>query len=320
MSGPSSQNSKQDEGTEVRRWGSVQSSNFEIKDYVALGEGCGGLDYCALAKISGPRFVLLRGPMARLHRVLGQFMLDLFTSEHGYLEHYLPGLVQAAALESTGQLPSLDEDLFKCIGQDSVDLYLTPSAEVSLISLEAGQSLLSAQLPLKMVALSTCFHSEAGAAGPDTLVTARQRQYDEVGMVQMIAPSDHDAALESLTSHVEHMLRLLGIPYRVIARCASGQGSGMGNTYELEVWMPSQGNYRTISSCKGAADCQDRRIQAGRVGADNGQITLALMVSCSLAVNRLLFAVLENCQQADGSILMPEVVRPYLNGVVTMGG
>lgn len=320
MNGPRSPNTEQGGQVEVRHWGSPRQFDFEIKSHATLGEACGGLSFLTAAKLSGPRFINLRGPIARMSRALGQFVLNVQTEEHGYEEYYAPCLLKAQVLESTGQVSSLEDDLFKTSHQNGADLYLTPSAEMSLINMVAGQALDADQLPLKMVMLTPCFNSEAGAAGPDTLVTARQRQYDEVGLVQVVAASESVAALKDVTSHVEYVLKSLGIPYRVITRSVSGVSIDMVDTFDLEVWVPSQGNYRVIGSCMGAGDSQVRRIRARRVEPDNGQITLALVVSGGLAVNRLLFTVLENYQQADGSILVPEVLRSYMNGVSTVSG
>ncbi|WP_238739272.1 MULTISPECIES: aminoacyl--tRNA ligase-related protein [Pseudomonas] len=318
MNGPRSLNTEQGGQVEVRRWGSPRQFDFEIKSHAVLGEACGGLSFFTAAKLSGPRFVSLRGPIARMSRALGQFVLNVQTEEHGYEEYYAPCLLKALALESTGQLSSIKDDLFKTSLRNGADLYLTPSAEMSLINMVAGQALDLEQLPLKMAMLTACFNSDAGAAGPDTLVTARQRQYDEVGLVQVVAASESVAALEDVTSHVEYVLKSLGIPYRVIARSVSGVSIDAVNTFDLEVWVPSQGDYRAIGSCMGAGDSQVRRIQARRVEPGNGRVSSAIVVSCGLAVNRLLFAVLENYQQADGSILVPEVLGSYMNGVSTV--
>ncbi|MBF8700287.1 aminoacyl--tRNA ligase-related protein [Pseudomonas putida] len=320
MNGQRSPNTEQGGQVEVRRWGSPRQFDFEIKSHATLGEACGGLSFLTAAKLSGPRFVNLRGPIARMSRALGQFVLNVQTEEHGYQEHYAPCLLKAEVLDSTGQLLGLEDDLFMASHQNGADLYLIPSVEMSLINMVASQALDADQLPLKMVMLTPCFNSEAGAAGPDTLVTAKQRQYDEVGLVQVVAASESVAALEDVTSHVEYVLKSLGIPYRVIARSVSGVSIEMVDTFDLEVWVPSQGKYRAIGSCRGARDSHIRRIRTRRVEPDNGRITLALVVSGGLAVNRLLFTVLENYQQVDGSILVPEVLRSYMNGVSTVPG
>lgn len=320
VNGARSLNTEQSGQVEVRRWGRPRQFDFEIKSHAVLGEACGGLSFLTAAKLSGPRFVSLRGPIARMSRALGQFVLNVQTEEHGYEEHYAPCLLKAEVLDSTGQLSGLEDDLFKASHPNEADLYLTPSAEMSLINMVADQALDADQLPLKMVMLTPCFNSEAGAAGPDTLVTAKQRQYDEVGLVQVVAASESVAALEDVTSHVEYVLKSLGIPYRVTARSVSGVSIDMVDTFDLEVWVPSQGKYRAIGSCRGAGDSQIRSIRTRRVEADNGRITLALVVSGGLAVNRLLFTVLENYQQANGSILVPEVLRSYMNGVSTVSG
>lgn len=319
VNGPRSPNTEQGGQVEVRRWGRPRQFDFEIKSHATLGEACGGLSFLTAAKLSGPRFVNLHGPIACMSRALGQFVLNVQT-EHGYEEYHAPCLLKAQVLESTGQLSSLEDELFKTSHQNGADLYLAPSVEMSLINIVAGQTLDADQLPLKMVMLTPCFNSEAGAAGADTLVTARQRQYDEVGLVQVVAASESVAVLEDVTSHVEYVLKSLGIPYRVIARSVRGVSIDMVDIFDLEVWVPSQGNYRAIGSCMGAGNSQVRRIRARHVEPDNGQVTLALIVSGGLTVNRLLFAVLENYQQADGSILVPEVLRSYMNGVSTIEG
>ncbi|AXM97090.1 aminoacyl--tRNA ligase-related protein [Pseudomonas plecoglossicida] len=314
MNGPRSPNTEQGGQVEVRRWGSPRQFDFEIKSHAVLGEECGGLSFLAAAKLSGPRFVNLRGPIARMSRALGQFVLNVQTEEHGYEEHYAPCLLKAEMLDSTGQLSGFEDDLFKTSHQNGADLYLTPSAELSLINMVACLALDGDQLPIKMVMLTPCFRSEAGGAGADTFVTVRQRQYDEVGLIQVVTPSELGTVHEAVISHVEYVMRLLGIPYRVMARRVNDLGIDAVYSYVLEVWIPSRGSYRTISSCM-ASDFQSRRIQARLVGPNHCQVTLAYAVSYNLAVNLLLFAVLENYQQADGSIRVPEVLRSYMSGV-----
>ena len=253
----------EDENVEVRRWGTPRSFDFEVKDHVALGEQHGYLDFETAAKLSGARFALMRGPIARLHRALAQFMLDLHVNEHGYEEAYTPYLVQAEALQGTGQLPKFEEDLFKIQrGDDQRDLYLIPTAEVSLTNI-VSQSILGAEeLPLKLTAHTPCFRSEAGSAGRDTRGMIRQHQFDKVEMVQIVRPEQSTAALEELTGHAEDVLKRLELPYRTMALCTGDMGFSAQQTYDLEVWIPSQGKYREISSCSNCGDFQARRMQA----------------------------------------------------------
>src|SRR5690606_15210270 len=253
----------EDDNVEVRQWGTPRAFDFEVKDHVAIGEQYGYLDFETAAKLSGARFALMRGPVARLHRALAQFMLDLHINEHGYEEVYTPYLVQAEALLGTGQLPKFEEDLFKVPrGEDQRDLYLIPTAEVSLTNI-VSQSILDAdKLPLKMTAHTPCFRSEAGSAGRDTRGMIRQHQFDKVEMVQVVRPEDSDRALEELTGHAEDVLQRLGLPYRALALCTGDMGFGAVKTYDLEVWIPSQNKYREISSCSNCGDFQARRMQA----------------------------------------------------------
>ncbi|CAD5109446.1 serine--tRNA ligase [Zestomonas carbonaria] len=306
----------EDHNVEVRRWGTPKSFDFEIKDHVALGEQHGWLDFETAAKLSGARFALLRGPIARLHRALAQFMIDLHTREHGYEEAYTPYLVQAPALQGTGQLPKFEEDLFK-IGRDGeADFYLIPTAEVSLTNIVAGEILEAKQLPLKFVAHTPCFRSEAGASGRDTRGMIRQHQFDKVEMVQIVEPSKSFEALENLTANAEKVLQLLELPYRVLALCTGDMGFSATKTYDLEVWVPSQDKYREISSCSNCGDFQARRMQARWRNPETGKPELVHTLNGSgLAVGRTLVAVLENYQQADGSIRVPEVLKPYMGGI-----
>ncbi|MBB4867490.1 seryl-tRNA synthetase [Pseudomonas nitritireducens] len=310
----------EDGNVEVRRWGTPRSFDFEIKDHVALGEQHGWLDFETAARLSGARFALMRGPIARLHRALAQFMIDLHTREHGYEEAYTPYLVQAPALQGTGQLPKFEEDLFKIQREDEADLYLIPTAEVSLTNIVAGQILDAKELPLKFVAHTPCFRSEAGASGRDTRGMIRQHQFDKVEMVQIVEPSKSWEALESLVGNAEKVLQALELPYRALALCTGDMGFGAAKTYDLEVWVPSQDKYREISSCSNCGDFQARRMQARYRNPETGKPELVHTLNGSgLAVGRTLVAVLENYQQADGSIRVPEVLKPYMAGIEVIG-
>ncbi|MGG2397130.1 serine--tRNA ligase [Pseudomonas sp. SH1-B] len=310
----------EDENVEVARWGTPRSFDFEIKDHVALGEQHGWLDFETAAKLSGARFALLRGPIARLHRALAQFMINLHTGEHGYEEAYTPYLVQAPALQGTGQLPKFEEDLFKVRREDQADLYLIPTAEVSLTNIVAGEILDAKQLPLKFVAHTPCFRSEAGASGRDTRGMIRQHQFDKVEMVQVVEPSTSFEALEGMTANAERVLQLLELPYRKLALCTGDMGFSAVKTYDLEVWVPSQDKYREISSCSNCGDFQARRMQARYRNPETGKPELLHTLNGSgLAVGRTLVAVLENYQQADGSIRVPEVLKPYMGGIEVIG-
>ncbi|MED5610937.1 MULTISPECIES: serine--tRNA ligase [unclassified Pseudomonas] len=310
----------EEDNLEVRRWGTPRSFDFAIKDHVALGEQHGWLDFETAARLSGARFALMRGPIARLHRALAQFMIDLHTREHGYEEAYTPYLVQAPALQGTGQLPKFEEDLFK-IGRDGeADLYLIPTAEVSLTNIVAGQILDARELPLKFVAHTPCFRSEAGASGRDTRGMIRQHQFDKVEMVQIVDPAKSWEALESLVGNAEKVLQALELPYRVLALCTGDMGFSAAKTYDLEVWVPSQDKYREISSCSNCGDFQARRMQARFRNPETGKPELLHTLNGSgLAVGRTLVAVLENYQQADGSIRVPEVLKPYMGGIEVIG-
>ncbi|WP_339730840.1 serine--tRNA ligase [uncultured Pseudomonas sp.] len=305
---------------EVSRWGTPRSFDFPIQDHVALGEQHGWLDFETAAKLSGARFAVLRGPIARMHRALAQFMINLHTSEHGYEEAYTPYLVQAPALQGTGQLPKFEEDLFKISREGEADLYLIPTAEVSLTNIVAGEILDAKQLPLKLVAHTPCFRSEAGASGRDTRGMIRQHQFDKVEMVQIVEPSKSFEALESLTANAERVLQLLELPYRKLALCTGDMGFGAVKTYDLEVWVPSQDKYREISSCSNCGDFQARRMQARYRNPETGKPELVHTLNGSgLAVGRTLVAVLENYQQADGSIRVPDVLKPYMGGIEIIG-
>ncbi|MFJ2320567.1 serine--tRNA ligase, partial [Pseudomonas sp. NPDC087817] len=310
----------EDDNVEVRRWGTPTTFDFEVKDHVALGEKFGWLDFETAAKLSGARFALLRGPIARLHRALAQFMINLHVNEHGYEEAYTPYLVQAPALQGTGQLPKFEEDLFKIAREGEADLYLIPTAEVSLTNIVAGEIVDSKLLPIKFVAHTPCFRSEAGASGRDTRGMIRQHQFDKVEMVQIVEPSTSMEALEGLTANAEKVLQLLGLPYRTLALCTGDMGFGAVKTYDLEVWIPSQDKYREISSCSNCGDFQARRMQARFRNPETGKPELVHTLNGSgLAVGRTLVAVLENYQQADGSIRVPDVLKPYMGGLEVIG-
>ena len=310
----------EDDNVEIRRWGTPTAFDFAIKDHVALGEQHGWLDFETAAKLSGARFALLRGPIARLHRALAQFMINLHTGEHGYEEAYTPYLVQAPALQGTGQLPKFEEDLFKISREGEADFYLIPTAEVTLTNIVAGEIVEHKALPIKLVAHTPCFRSEAGASGRDTRGMIRQHQFDKVEMVQIVEPSTSMDALEGLVGNAEKVLQLLELPYRTLALCTGDMGFSAVKTYDLEVWIPSQDKYREISSCSNCGDFQARRMQARFRNPETNKPELVHTLNGSgLAVGRTLVAVLENYQQADGSIRVPEVLKPYMGGIEVIG-
>jgi seryl-tRNA synthetase len=297
---------------EVRRFGMPREFTFEPKDHVALGERL-GMDFEAAGRISGARFVVLTGMLAKLHRALAQFMLDLHTKDHGYREAYVPYLVQAAALVGTGQLPKFEEDLFAVRGNPG--FYLIPTAEVPLTNLVRDQILAPERLPLKFVAHTPCFRSEAGAAGKDTRGMIRQHQFDKVELVQIVRPEHSYAALEELTGHAENVLKALELPYRVLSLCAGDTGPSSAKTYDLEVWLPSQKRYREISSCSNCESFQARRLQARWRNPESAKPELVHTLNGSgVAVGRALVAILENYQQEDGSIGIPTALAPYMGG------
>ena len=306
----------EDANVEVRRWGTPRELGFEPKDHVALGAPL-GMDFEAAGRISGARFVVMTGGLARLHRALVQFMLDLHTQHHGYVEAYVPYLVHATALQGTGQLPKFEEDLFVVRGDPG--FYLIPTAEVPVTNLVRDQILPPESLPLKYVAHTPCFRSEAGSAGRDTRGMIRQHQFDKVELVHIVRPEDSDAALEQLTAHAEAVLQALELPYRVLALCAGDVGFASAKTYDLEVWLPSQGRYREISSCSNCEAFQARRLQARWRNPATGKPELLHTLNGSgVAVGRALVAILENFQRADGSIALPSVLKPYLGGVTEL--
>jgi seryl-tRNA synthetase len=302
------------ENVEVSRWGTPRKFDFAIKDHVELGARHGWLDGEAGAKLSGARFTVLRGQLARLHRALAQFMLDLHTGEHGYTECNVPLLVNAETMQGTGQLPKFEGDLFSThVGE--AKRYLIPTAEVPLTNLVQGSIVDADALPLRLTAHTPCFRAEAGSYGKDVKGMIRQHQFEKVELVQVVEPSKSAAALEELTGHAETVLRKLQLPYRKMALCTGDMGFSAAKTYDLEVWLPSQDMYREISSCSNDTDFQARRMQARWRNPATGKPELVHTLNGSgLAVGRCLIAVMENFQNADGSITVPEVLRPYMGG------
>ncbi len=304
----------EDDNVEIRRWGEPRAFDFEPRDHVSLGEGLKGMDFETASRLAHSRFVVMRGAVARLHRALAQFMLDLHTSEHGYTEAYVPYLVNADTLYGTGQLPKFEEDLFRTGGEHP--LYLIPTAEVPATNLVANTILDADELPLRLVCHTPCFRSEAGSYGRDTRGMIRQHQFDKVELVHVVRPEESEAALEALTGHAEKVLQLLQLPYRVVALCGGDMGFSAAKTYDLEVWLPGQGKYREISSCSNTRDFQARRMQARWRNPETGKPEPVHTLNGSgLAGGRALIAVMENYQQADGSIVIPEVLRPYMGGL-----
>ena len=315
------------ENLEVSRWGEPRKFDFEVKDHVALGENLQGLDFASAVKLTGSRFVVMKGQIAKLHRAIAQFMLDLHTEQHGYTEAYVPYLVNHDTLYGTGQLPKFSEDLFHTKpleGQDPNEVQRTyaliPTAEVPVTNLVRGDILEAENLPLKMTAHTPCFRSEAGSYGRDTRGLIRMHQFDKVELVQIVEPEKSMDALEELTGHAEKVLQLLGLPYRKVLLCTGDMGFGSCKTYDLEVWVPAQNTYREISSCSNMWDFQARRMQARcRSKGDKKTRLVHTLNGSGLAVGRTLVAVLENYQNADGSITVPEVLRPYMGGLEVIG-
>ncbi|MBV8876533.1 MAG: serine--tRNA ligase [Gammaproteobacteria bacterium] len=303
---------------ELSRWGEPRRFEFAPRDHIEIGAQLGGLDFEAAARIAGSRFVVMRGQVARLHRALGQFMLDLHTREHGYTEVYVPYLVRPEALIGTGQLPKFAADLFAVQGGPQA-YFLIPTAEVPVTNLAREQILDAAALPMKYVAHTPCFRSEAGAAGKDTRGMIRNHQFDKVELVQIVRPADSYAALEELTGHAETVLQRLAIPYRRVALCAGDVGFGSAKTYDLEAWLPSQQRYREISSCSNFEAFQARRMQARwRNPASGKPEPVHTLNGSGLAVGRTLVALLENCQQADGSVSIPAALQPWMGGAASL--
>ena len=304
---------------ELRRWGTPRAFDFPVRDHVDIGEKL-GLDFETGAKLSGSRFTFMRGPIARLHRALAQFMLDVQTQEHGYTECYTPYIVNADTLRGTGQLPKFEGDLFAAKkggqeGEDEQALYLIPTSEVTLTNVVRDTVLAEADLPIKLTAHTPCFRSEAGSAGRDTRGMIRQHQFDKVEMVQIVHPEKSYEALEDMTRHAEAILQRLELPYRVIALCTGDMGFGAAKTHDLEVWVPAQGTYREISSVSNCEAFQARRLQARFKTAQGKNELVHTLNGSGLAVGRALVAVLENYQNADGSVTVPEVLRPYMGGL-----
>ena len=305
---------------EVRRWGAPRTFDFPVRDHVDLGAPL-GLDFDTGAKLSGARFSFLRGPVARLHRALAQFMLDVQTLQHGYTECYTPYIVNREILEGTGQLPKFKEDMFwvsRGGDETQAEQYLISTSEISLTNTVRESVLAATELPIKLTAHSPCFRSEAGSAGRDTRGMIRQHQFDKVEMVQITHPEQSNAALEEMVGHAEAVLQQLGLPYRVVLLCTGDMGFGSAKTYDLEVWVPAQNTFREISSCSNMDAFQARRMQARFKNAQGKNELVHTLNGSGLAVGRTLVAVLENGQNADGSITVPEVLRPYMGGTALL--
>ena len=304
----------EEDNLEVRRWGEPVELGFEARDHIELGEALGQLDFDAASKISGARFVVMTGPLARLQRALIQFMLDTHTSEHGYTEAYVPYLVRGQALVGTGQLPKFEEDLFRT--ETETPFYLIPTAEVPVTNLARDTIFEADDLPVRHVAHTPCFRSEAGSHGQDTRGMIRQHQFEKVELVQFVAPDASMQALEELTGHAEVVLQKLELPYRVVSLCSGDVGFGSVKTYDIEVWLPGQEKYREISSCSNYNDYQARRMKARRRNPSTGKPELIHTLNGSgVAAGRALIAVMENYQEADGSIRIPDVLLPYMGGL-----
>ncbi|HLS98602.1 MAG TPA: serine--tRNA ligase [Porticoccaceae bacterium] len=304
----------EDDNVEIRRWGEPRAFAFEPRDHVDLGAPADLLDFEAATKVAGSRFSVMRGEFARLHRALIQFMLDTHIDGHGYREVYVPYIVNRESLLGTGQLPKFAADLFKL--DDEREFYLIPTAEVPVTNIHRDDILAPEQLPVKYVCHSPCFRSEAGSYGKDTRGLIRQHQFEKVELVQFVRPDESDAALEALTGHAEAILKKLRLPFRTIILCGGDIGFSAARTYDIEVWVPSQGKYREISSCSNFRDFQARRLKARWRNPDTGKPELLHTLNGSgLAVGRTLLAIVENFQEADGSVVVPEVLRPYMGGV-----
>lgn len=303
---------------EIKRWGTPRVFDFPVKDHTDVGEQLGQLDFATAAKISGARFSLLKGGLARLHRALAQFMLDTHTAEHGYTELYAPYLVNAASLHGTGQLPKFEEDLFKVLRGEQDPLYLIPTAEVPVTNIVRDEILAAEALPLKFVCHTPCFRSEAGSGGRDVRGMIRQHQFDKVELVQIVHPDLSAAAHEELTRHAEVILEKLDLPYRRVVLCTGDMGFSAAKTYDLEVWLPAQDTYREISSCSNFGAFQARRMQARFRNDKNKPEICHTLNGSGLAVGRTLVAILENNQNADGSVTIPAVLRPYMGGLESL--
>ncbi len=308
----------ENDNVEVRTWGEPRQFDFDIKDHSDLGEALSLLDFEMAAKLTGSRFSVLKGQLAKLNRALIQFMLDTHTEKYGFTEMYVPYIVNSDSLQGTGQLPKFEEDLFKLRGER--DYYLIPTSEVPLTNTVRDTILTADQLPIKLTAHTPCFRSEAGSAGRDTRGLIRQHQFEKVEMVQIVHPDTAMQALEEMTEQAEYILQQLGLPYRVIVLCGGDMGFGAVKTYDIEVWLPSQNTYREISSCSNCGDFQARRMQARFKDKDSKKTELVHTLNGSgLAVGRTLLAIMENYQNADGTITIPEVLRGYMNGLATIG-
>ena len=304
----------EDDNVEIRKWGEPKTFDFDVKDHVDLGAVNGWLDFETASKLTGSRYVVMHGQMAKLHRALIQFMLDVHTLEHGYTEVYVPYIVNSESLKGTGQLPKFEEDLF-CVDKEAGH-YLIPTAEVPVTNIARDAILDASQVPLKMTSHTPCFRSEAGSYGKDTRGMIRQHQFDKVEMVQLVSAEKAWETLEELTSHAEAILQKLELPYRTVILCSGDVGFSAAKTYDLEVWLPGQQAYREISSCSCFGDFQTRRMQARWRNPETGKPELLNTVNGSgLAIGRTLVAVLENYQQADGSIVVPDVLKPYMGGI-----
>ena len=303
------------DNVEVKRWGTPRVFDFPVKDHTDVGESIGQLDFTTAAKISGARFSLLKGGLARLHRALAQFMLDTHTAEHGYTEVYVPYLVNAASLHGTGQLPKFEEDLFKVQRGDQDPLYLIPTAEVPVTNIVRDEILAAEALPLKFVSHTPCFRSEAGSGGRDVRGMIRQHQFDKVELVQIVHPEKSTEAHEELTRQAEIILERLELPYRRMALCSGDMGFSAAKTYDLEVWLPAQNTYREISSCSNFGAFQARRMQTRFRNDKNKNELVHTLNGSGLAVGRTLVAILENFQNADGSVTIPAALRPYMGGL-----
>jgi len=307
----------EDDNVEIRRWGEPAQFDFEPKDHVDLGVALGGMDFETASKLAGSRFTVMSGPIARLHRALIQFMLDLHTSEHGYTETYVPYMVNSDSLYGTGNLPKFAEDLFKLEGEQ--EYYLIPTAEVPVTNIVRDVIVDANYMPRRFAAHTPCFRSEAGSYGKDTRGLIRQHQFEKVELVQVVKPDESDAAHEALTGHAEQVLQRLGLPYRVVILCAGDMGFSATRTYDLEVWLPGQQKYREISSCSNFGSFQARRMQARWRNPETKKPELVHTVNGSgLAVGRTLVALLENYQDADGKIHIPEALHPYMGGVTVI--
>ena len=308
----------ENDNVEIKRWGDIPTFNFEVKDHVDIGAGLNGMDFETATKLTGSRFVVLQGPVARMHRALAQFMLDTHTAEHGYTELYAPYMVNAASLYGTGQLPKFSEDLFQVPRGEAEPYYLIPTAEVPVTNMVRDTITPAEQLPLKWVCHTPCFRSEAGSGGRDVRGLIRQHQFDKVELVHIVNPETSAQAHEDLTRHAETILEKLGLPYRRIVLCTGDMGFSAEKTYDLEVWLPAQNTYREISSCSNFGSFQARRMQA-RFRNAQGKPELAHTLNGSgLAVGRTLVAILENYQQADGSVRVPDVLQPYMGGLMVL--